>query len=872
MLFIERSTISMNVLLVTAVLLFVVNNPLSVCGSEHGTDVGSQGRWNGDEEGTGTPCSLNFIYGDDQGATYRINETGRNVTISVLQTSQEVTWSSANGTFNPETLVLSVTFHEYDGTFTHSEADVRWECTEIEFRFPNDDVWYRPDSSLKTIHLVYMTHLDVGFTDTARNVCDTYFNVHFPKAMETAAALRKLGGEERFVYTEFPWLIHEYLTGAAGCAHQARTPEQIANFTAAIEAGDISWHAMSLNMLTEMSDSNHFDWSLGNKDTLNRMLGKKNGMLFGKLTDVTGMSISVVPYLAKHGIQAVHVGYNTVCMFPDVPAVFRWQHEETGAEVLAIFEDNYGSSIRVSAAADTALVFMYTFDNGLPPKADDVIDFWTVLRKKYPAANINTVSPLDEYASVLSRIRSTLPNISMEIGDSWLYAAPADPYRISAYRTATKAIKDAVASGLIGGDNPALENYRYRLMKPMEHNWGLDVFNPSLHDLTKINWSNKEFYAVKNTSDYRRLEQEWHDQNEFCKPLKKNLTQPGFNLNSKQIEEWGVFQDMLSERLRLLQVKAHGGFRKKAPTTRQHIQPSPKPYMCYNRYLIGFNASDGSVNLLTDTKLNKTWLSPTNTAGLYRYRTYSGADFDKFNRGYNPECGPPCAAFSKNGMETANPESRVWLPVVTGFSVNLANCSFIAQLALPNTTHTLYGGPRSIQLSISLDNPEASTIGPARPTYKQGSGRARTGTEGFEKINLNVALATQDKPATRLAEAMFMSFNPIVADPSMWMMDILNHSVSPLKVVTNGTRYLHAVSSGVHYADNTTQVVISTEYTPLVSPADIDHLLKFDGTSQPDLSGGWHFDLYSNLWGNVFPQWSEENMYSEFSVAMSVRV
>ena len=34
-----------------------------------------------------------------------------------------------------------------------------------------------------------MTLLDVGFTDSARNVCDTYFNTFFPAAFNVSRAL-----------------------------------------------------------------------------------------------------------------------------------------------------------------------------------------------------------------------------------------------------------------------------------------------------------------------------------------------------------------------------------------------------------------------------------------------------------------------------------------------------------------------------------------------------------------------------------------------------------------------------------------------------------------------------------------------------------
>ena len=48
-----------------------------------------------------------------------------------------------------------------------------------------------PAPELTKIHVVYMTHLDLGFTNTTRNVCDEYADEYFPAAFATAAALRR---------------------------------------------------------------------------------------------------------------------------------------------------------------------------------------------------------------------------------------------------------------------------------------------------------------------------------------------------------------------------------------------------------------------------------------------------------------------------------------------------------------------------------------------------------------------------------------------------------------------------------------------------------------------------------------------------------
>jgi len=116
-----------------------------------------------------------------------------------------------------------------------------------------------------------------------------------------------------------------------------------------------------------------------------------------------------------------------------------------------------------------------------------------------------------------------------------------------------------------------------------------------------------------------------------------------------------------------------------------------------------------------------------------------------------------------------------------------------------------------------------------------------------------------------------VSFNPIVDDPTNgWWLDVLGYPIDPLEVVVNGTRHLHAVWDGIHYDGPTRHINITTLDTPLVAPGDIDHLLWYDGETQPDLSHGMHYNLFNNLWGTAFPQWSmRPDMFSRFQLQFS---
>lgn len=72
-----------------------------------------------------------------------------------------------------------------------------------------------------------MVHLDIGFTDLARGVCELYFDKHYPAAIALAEALAARGGPEQYAWTSHPWMVQEYLDGVAGCAPNPRTPAQV---------------------------------------------------------------------------------------------------------------------------------------------------------------------------------------------------------------------------------------------------------------------------------------------------------------------------------------------------------------------------------------------------------------------------------------------------------------------------------------------------------------------------------------------------------------------------------------------------------------------------------------------------------------------
>ena len=95
-------------------------------------------------------------------------------------------------------------------------------------------------------------------------------------------------------------------------------------------------------------------------------------------------------------------------------------------------------------------------------------------------------------------------------------------------------------------------------------------------------------------------------------------------------------------------------------------------------------------------------------------------------------------------------------------------------------------------------------------------------------------------------------------------MDKMGQLVSPLRVVSKGNRSLHAIDTGLLYDYKEVQLYVDSPDAALVAPGK-PAPLRFED-KQPDLSKGWHFNLYNNLWGTNFPMWYEEDARFRFSL------
>lgn len=317
-------------------------------------------------------------------------------------------------------------------------------------------------SNLERVHVIFKTHLDIGFTHLAANVARQYREEFIPKALDLAERMADGPGADRFVWTVGSWLIQHYLE-LADEADRKRMER-------AIERGFIAWHALPFTTHTELMDPRLFTDGLSLSRRLDERYGKTT--IAAKMTDVPGHTIAMVPLLQEAGVRYLHIGVNPASKLPAVPKLFRWR-TSNGAEIIVNYAGAYGEVLEADGLKD-ALVFAHTGDNCGPPAEAEIRAQFAELRQRFPGAEV-MASTLDAFAARLEAVRDRLPVVTEEIGDTWIHGAATDPRKLAEYRELLRLRRRWLAEGGISQDDADYRAMSEALMLVAEHTWGLDV-------------------------------------------------------------------------------------------------------------------------------------------------------------------------------------------------------------------------------------------------------------------------------------------------------------------------------------------------------------------------------------------------------------
>lgn len=655
------------------------------------------------------------------------------------------------------------------------------------------------------IHLIFKTHLDIGFTDYAQTVTARYMSHFIPGAIALGERLRDEGYSERFVWTTGAWLIYEYLEQASR-AERARMERAIAR-------GDIAWHALPFTTHTELMDASLFRFGLSLSQALDARFGVTT--IAAKMTDVPGHTRAMLPHLAAAGVRFLHLGVNEASHPPDVPPVFVWRHTD-GSEVVVMYHGSYGGEGVVAGLADK-LVFAHSGDNLGPPPFQEVIAQYLTMSQRYPGATI-TASTMDAYARALLPHVDKLPVVTSEIGDTWIHGAGTDPLKVAQYRTLLRLREKWLRAGVGAGWKDAA--FSRKLMLVPEHTWGMDI---KTHLNDHAHFSAAEVQAQRNTPRYRKVARSWDEQRGYVRAA----------------------LDTLDARRRAEADAALAEHTPRKPSARGWVDLADATAPIAARHVtLRLDPATGAL-LSLKNNTGREWAGPRNPLAMLRYQTFGAAEFERFQRAYNTNYGNPAVMwwatsdFGKPGLERTPAQSAFWQPAINTIATRRDADALRVRVLLdaPPQAHSDYGCPRHFTLEYALSEAEA---------------------------RVDITLQWFDKPATRFPEASWLSFNPRVRAGGAWMLDKMGEAIDPLDVVRHGNQHLHAVDRGARWQDAGGAFALETLDAPLISPG-APGLLRF-GSARASVKGGVHVNLHNTIWGTNFPQWYGDDARFRFVI------
>jgi hypothetical protein len=697
-------------------------------------------------------------------------------------------------------------------------------------------------SKAPCVHVVFKTHLDIGFTDYAKRVVDQYFNQYIPQALKLADELRKNGSAHRFIWTTGSWIIYEYLEKAKPAAQ--RSMER------GILNGDLSWHALPFTTHTELMDRSLFKAGLSLSARLDKRFGVKT--VAAKMTDVPGHCRAIVPLLAEAGVTFLHIGINPASRPVSVPPFFRWQAPD-GADIIVNYNSGYGTP-GVVDGFDDRLYFAHTGDNCGPPDADAIGQVFSTLENSFPDKLVRA-STLNNYAIRLSKHKDKLPVIRGEMGDSWIHGVGSDPLKVAQFRELCR-LRNQWEQEYSSGTEPIrseLDRFAQTLLLIPEHTWGMDE---KTHLKDYLNYAKEDFEAARQ----RNVVTPKAGRNDFGTFNIENRADTGDD-NSPPTsyqafeQSWAEQRDYLNKSLDMLKTPS---LRHVADSALENLVPKPNSLESFTRFTpdrelesnffrVRFDRQSGGIVSLTDKQSGRQWCSPNGAIGRFVYEIFSAESYQRFYKCY-------CINREETGFWSRPDFTKPGLEMVTGLDHQLIHPSpmdyYMKETESGTDVLVLHEPPRCATDRFGI--PETISI-----------------RIGFPKNRKRIDFELQwfDKSACRLPEALWMQFQLNTESSEGWFLDKMGEPISPYEVLEGGNRSLHAIQDGAGYCGTDGSFLIRSPDAPLISVGR-PRILEAPG-DLPDLGEGVAFNLLNNLWGTNFPMWYEDDAKFRFCIEIT---
>ena len=120
-------------------------------------------------------------------------------------------------------------------------------------------------------------------------------------------------------------------------------------------------------------------------------------------------------------------------------------------------------------ASKTALCTSWRGDNQGPHTFDSALGTYRTVQAEFPNTKIRASDAFDDFVGTVLPVADTLPTLTHEIGDSWIYGASTDPVKVATTRAAMRARAQCVKAGQWREGNAAEATFDRLLIKSGEH-------------------------------------------------------------------------------------------------------------------------------------------------------------------------------------------------------------------------------------------------------------------------------------------------------------------------------------------------------------------------------------------------------------------
>jgi hypothetical protein len=659
---------------------------------------------------------------------------------------------------------------------------------------------------VRRVLVIFKCHFDAGFVDTQQHVVQKYFQKHFPAAIRVAREQREQG-RPRYVWTTGSWLLYEYLERASRKDRQ--------NAEKAIADGDLAWQALPFSWQTELMDDSQITGSLALSRSLDARFGKRtNG---AKMTDVPGHTRGLIGPLAAGGVTFLDIGVNGASRTANVPPLFLWM-DSRGASLIVMYHHDYGGVTQVPNS-DLAIATVVRDDNSGPHTPAEIDSIYAELKQRFPNADV-VATGLGEIAEAVESHRVDLPVVTQEIGDTWIYGAPSDPIKVARYREISRLRNKWIQrDDFQCGDKTDLA-FLADLLLEAEHTWGTDTKTW----LDFENYKPSQLAAMLPTKNYQVVAYSWKEKRDNLFSALATLPAP-------------------------LQKEAHDAL----VTLTPHEPSTSNGYHTHSGgeieskyFRLQIDPATGAIHRLLSKTSGHDWASPQKPLGLIAYQTLSSVDYDRFIESYiisKADWAPK--DFGKPNIGRIGALSKTWHPTVdkiyTKKDSDGQSIIIVSRIKDSKSRESgLAAFPKRFYLEISLPDAEAT---------------------------ISLTLSWFEKPATRLPESLWLTFNPVIADDAQWTFEKCSEPIAPHDVVKGGGRHMHGLSTGFSCRSGNAALFVDTIDAPVVALGERSPL-NFS-QEDADLSQGVHCNLFNNAWGTNYVQWFGEDCRLRFNIRES---